>query len=200
MHSLETIYKNIISNTRCGYETPRPGWRHLGSQGHRPGQQSWCQHTTYTTKYVYKTDSQTVKQRDERTDQITTWPQSFDREEKVGAHNNKILTKASTHLSSFIVPQQPQNARRAMVPPPAMIRYVAISNIRDPTRTEISRALYSVTSSHIPMPSTPKPMIWNTKVFLIKKNLFSNLLSGCVLLYASVCCISVANVIWINIV
>lgn len=85
-----------------------------------------------------------------------------------GAYNIKILTKASTHLSSFIVPQQPQNARRAMVPPPAMIRYVAISNIRDPTRTEISRALYSVTSSHIPMPSTPKPMIWNTKVFLIK--------------------------------
>lgn len=69
-----------------------------------------------------------------------------------------------------MVPQHPQKASRAMVPPPAIIRYVPISNKFEPTRTVTSRALYSVTSNHIPIPSTPNPKIYNETKDINKYN------------------------------
>ena len=74
-------------------------------------------------------------------------------------HMTGILTNPKIHLSSLIVPQQPQNASSATSPPPPNIRYVAISNRFEPMTTDHSRALKSVTNSHTPTATAPTPII-----------------------------------------
>ena len=84
--------------------------------------------------------------------------------------NMIVLTNPRMHLSSLMVPQHPQKARRATKPPPARIMYVPISNMSEFMITVISRALKSVTNNQMPTPNRPHPIIWNTSTHtLVKK-------------------------------
>ncbi|KAH3693696.1 hypothetical protein DPMN_081136 [Dreissena polymorpha] len=64
-----------------------------------------------------------------------------------------------TNFSCFIVPQQPQNTRMVVAPPPAIYPYVTISRCQEARMADYSRVLNSFTSSHTPAPSTAQPNI-----------------------------------------